>query len=149
MTDTEALAAAGIIGAFMSIFIIIAIVWYVLQVIAYWRIFTKAGEAGWKSIIPFYNLYTQYKFSWEAKFFWIMLALWIIGLILSSVGGAISYLGTLCNLAMLVLIIIGNHKLSKAFGHGVGFTIGLIILNPIFLLILGFGSSEYQGKIEG
>lgn len=38
------------------------------------------------------------------------------------------------------------HKLSKAFGHGIGFTLGLIFLSPIFMLILGFGNSQYIGK---
>ena len=38
------------------------------------------------------------------------------------------------------------YKLSKAFGHGVGFTVGLFFLRPIFLLILGFGGSVYLGK---
>jgi hypothetical protein len=49
-------------------------------------------------------------------------------------------------LVFLVIYIIGLHKLSKAFGHGVGFTLGLIFFEPIFMLILGFGSSRYIGK---
>ena len=36
-------------------------------------------------------------------------------------------------------------KLAQSFGHGVGFTLGLIFLNFIFMLILGFGSDEYYG----
>lgn len=45
---------------------------------------------------------------------------------------------------IVVLIIVYNDP-SKSFGHGVGFTIGLIFLSPIFLCILGFGSSRYLG----
>ena len=41
--------------------------------------------------------------------------------------------------------IIFYNKLAKAFGHGAGFTVGLIFLNVIFLLILAFGSSRYLG----
>ena len=37
------------------------------------------------------------------------------------------------------------NDLSNAFGHGLGFTLGLIFLAPIFVLILAFGSSEYRG----
>lgn len=33
----------------------------VLQIIVWWRLFEKAGEPGWKSIIPFYNLWTIFK----------------------------------------------------------------------------------------
>ena len=34
---------------------------------------------------------------------------------------------------------------GKLFGHGVGFTIGLIFLSPIFKGILAFNSDEYIG----
>jgi hypothetical protein len=37
------------------------------------------------------------------------------------------------------------NDLSKSFGHGVGFTLGLIFLSPIFIPILGFGGSLYVG----
>lgn len=33
----------------------------VLQIVVWWRLFEKAGEAGWKSIIPIYNLWTTFK----------------------------------------------------------------------------------------
>ena len=33
----------------------------------------------------------------------------------------------------------------RAFGHGVGFAIGMLFFEPIFMLILGFGSSAYLG----
>lgn len=39
-------------------------------------------------------------------------------------------------------------SLAKAFGKGTGFTVGLILLNTIFMLILAFGDSEYQLKKE-
>ena len=35
--------------------------------------------------------------------------------------------------------------LAKAFGKGIGFAIGLILLPFIFQLLLGFGSAEYEG----
>ena len=38
-------------------------------------------------------------------------------------------------------------RLAKAFGKGGGFAVGLIFLQPIFLLILGFGSAKYDKKI--
>ena len=34
---------------------------------------------------------------------------------------------------------------SAQFGKDGGFVAGLILLNPIFLLILAFGSAQYQG----
>ena len=43
-----------IIAAYLIFVLILAI----LQIVAWWRIFSKAGEAGWKSIIPIYYVYS-------------------------------------------------------------------------------------------
>ena len=36
-------------------FFFIAVIWYVLCLIARWKVFDKAGIAGWKSLIPIYS----------------------------------------------------------------------------------------------
>lgn len=77
--------------------------------------------------------------------FWIVLVCSLLGGVLGSTEGALSYVGTLFTLASAIVNIIAANKLSKAFGHGVGFTIGLFFLNPIFMLILAFSSDEYIG----
>ena len=38
------------------------------------------------------------------------------------------------------------HDLAKAFGKGIGFSIGLALVSPIFIAILGFGDAVYQGR---
>ena len=37
-------------------------------------------------------------------------------------------------------------RMSAAFGHGLGYAIGLFILNPLFVLIIGLGRDRYQGS---
>ena len=130
-------------------FIIFGIAWWILQVIANWRIFTKAGEAGWKSIIPIYGDYISYKIAWRPSFFWIN---FILGVAVSGMNNYTDtpsslYTAILVVLYILLIIIdfIYSLKLAKAFGKGTGFAIGLFFLKPIFLLILGFGSAEYVG----
>lgn len=144
---TEAGAGAAgvwaVIGAFIGIFAVLALIWYILTVIAYWKIFTKAGEPGWKSIIPFYNLYTQYKLTWKPVFFWVYLVLGAVAGGLGDINGTIS---GLASIATFVMTIVSNYYLSRSFGHGGGFTIGLTFLNNIFTLILGFGKSQYVGN---
>lgn len=54
---------AALILASIGTIVILAVGWYVLLAIAYWKIFEKAGEPGWKALIPFYNTYSQYKFT--------------------------------------------------------------------------------------
>lgn len=142
MNETTAFV---IMTGMMGSLLLVAGIWYVIQVIALWKVFTKAGEAGWKSLIPFYNGYIQYKISWNTQIFWIGLVCIIAGTLLNNMDGVISIVGYVMGLAATVISLIAYHKLSLAFGHGVGFTLGLIFLNPIFILILGYGSSQYQG----
>ena len=136
---------ASLLLASLGTVVILVIGWYILQVIAYWKIFEKAGEPGWKAIIPFYNTYTQYKFTWNTNFYWFVLFGSLIGSGLSSIDGVASVLGSAVLLAVTIVNIVALNKLATAFGHGIGFTIGLFFLNPIFKLILGFGGDEYIG----
>ena len=55
-------------------------------------------------------------------------------------------LGSIISLVGAVIAIISEYKLAKAFGKGFGFFLGLLFLNPIFKLILGFGNAQYQGR---
>lgn len=52
-----------------SMYWILGIVWYLLVVIGAWKMFEKAGEAGWKAIIPIYNMYIVFKFAWQTMYF--------------------------------------------------------------------------------
>lgn len=142
MSDTT---AAGILIGMMVTYVFVLIAWYIVNIIAYWKIFTKAGEAGWKSIIPIYSGFIQYRISWNTTMFWGFFACMIVGSLLSNMDGFIGTLGLIVMAAASVINLMSLHKLSRAFGHGIGFTLGLIFLNPVFMLILGFGGSEYQG----
>lgn len=103
---------------------VIALVLVVIVLVAVWKIFEKAGEPGWKAIIPFYNIYTEYKMFW---------------------GNGWLFLLTIIPVVNIVVSIILRHKMSKAFGHGAGFTLGLIFFPYIFMMILGFNGDEYLG----
>jgi hypothetical protein len=46
------------------------------------------------------------------------------------------------NIVVWIILLV---DMSKSFGHGVGFALGLIFLSWIFWLILGFGDSRYMG----
>lgn len=130
------------------IFITVLIAFYVLLVIANWRIFTKANEAGWKSLIPIYNSYILYKISWSPLYFLLIIILSIIVTVMTFVSGALPVIiiGFILYAVIAVIQILAIYKLAKAYGHGIGFTIGLIVLNPVFMLILGFGKSKYIKK---
>ena len=95
-----------------------------LLIVAMWKVFTKAGQPGWASIIPIYNLYIWCKIVGRPGW-------WIILLLIPFVN--------------IIIGIILCIDMAKSFGKGVGFGIGLALLGIIFWPILGFGSAQYQG----
>ncbi|NCB94265.1 MAG: hypothetical protein EOM40_17165 [Clostridia bacterium] len=148
MSNTVLALALASIGIILVAFLI----YYLLVAIAQWKVYSKAGEAGWKSLIPIYRYHVLYKISWKPMFFWIMFLLEIVvaGLrayIYQSVapGAILNLILFVLSLIVLIIHIMQCVKMSHAYGHGGGFAVGLIFLQPIFLLILGFGSSQYQG----
>lgn len=60
---------------------------FALTILANWLMFMKAGEAGWKSIIPVYNTYTAYKIAWTPNMFWIYFIFTVLESIFSSISG--------------------------------------------------------------
>lgn len=134
-----------------GIYLVIALAWWILQIIANWRIFTKAGEAGWKSIIPVYSDYVSYKIAWQTGYFWLTVILSVISSVAQGFAEPnadnimILTIVSLIRIIMAIISIMYSVKLARAFGRGIGFAIGLIFLQPIFMLILGFGDDQYFG----
>ena len=56
MSSLDSGGTAALI-AFLSTYFFIILVLVVLQIVANWKIYTKAGKPGWASIIPIYNQY--------------------------------------------------------------------------------------------
>ena len=118
----------------------------VLIFIAWCRILIKGNRNWWGMFIPFYGSYLQYEVAGVPGFFWTSLICTIVSAVLTGIAPQIgSFLTAVTGILSIVLYIIHCIKLSKAFGHGGGFAVGLILLNPIFIMILGFGRSTYQG----
>ena len=139
-----------VMGAFF-----VAAAWYVLTLVARWRVFTKAGLAGWKSLIPLYSEYCTFRISWKTTFFWIVLAAGFASGILTgmienseNVSTFVTLLAGLLGMVITVINLVMNIKLSRRFGHGVLFGLGLMFLSPLFTMILGLGESEYLGNPE-
>ncbi len=103
---------------------IISLVLCVILIVAEWKIFEKAGEPGWKAIIPIYNLYIYFKISWGKGWMFLLTIIPVVGWIFP---------------------LIASWKLCKAFGKGVGFFILMLLIPFVAYLILGFGSDEYLG----
>lgn len=166
LTTTQAAVAGGFLGTFM----VIALALAVLLAVAWWKIFTKAGEKGWKSIIPFYNLYIMFKICGNKNLFWAVLCATVVAgimmgantpAVLSSGAEVTEAAWKSINWNEHIVYIVGmvisgvaavfanfwlDIKISKAFGKGVGYILGLIFFPNIFTLILGFGKAKYSAK---
>ena len=148
--DTAAIAGV-LAGAGIAVGIT-CLVLAIIMIIAMWKVFQKAGEAGWKAIIPIYNNYITFKIA--DRNFWVWFLTLIGGNVCSNLAngteGAVAIILSLASLVLSIWALVEAirmcHGLSKNFGHGVGFTLGLIFLSFIFWLILGFGSSQYKAN---
>ena len=155
-TTTESAAAVGGIAGFFAgvglAYVLASLVICVLTIIATWRIFTKAGEKGWKSIIPIYNAYIYCKIIGMSfwKWFGILLGAGIVSGICAGAGvQAVAVIGTIVDaVAGFAFGILVARNTGRAFGKGTGFKVGLFFLPTIFELILGLGASEYVGTSE-
>ncbi len=123
----DSAVAASALGAIFGTVMIICLIMSIISIIAMWRLFTKAGKPGWASLIPIYNMVVLFQISGMSP--------WLILLILVPFA----------NLIIQIMLYI---NLAKAYGKGTGFAVGLIFLNPIFMLILGLGSSKYVGNTQ-
>ena len=135
------LVAGLITGTFAAI---VAFLWYLLLALGRWRMLEKMGEAGWKGLVPIYADYILYTRCWNRPFFWGSLCAAIVSGIGSNQdkpGFLVSVVGTVGTVLDAVLC----WKISKSFGHGILFALGLILLNPLFTLYLGFGPDRYWG----
>ena len=145
--------AAGLLAGMGTGAIVVSLAITVFSFICLWKIFEKAGEAGWKCLIPIYNVYVFLKICWEAKYFIYLILAILAAIILTAVGaannsGALAGIGgfliVILYIAIFVVDIIAMIKLAKRFGKSGAFAVGLIFLNTIFLAILAFDSSDYD-----
>lgn len=141
----------------MTIKISLSFLLYALVVLGKAFIFKKMDVEAWKAIIPGYSTYLLFKKVWNTKMFWIEMATVLVGAAtltsglvmlpfeeLGMVGIALICVGAVLNTTTLFIRLGGVYKLAKAFGHGAGYTFGLLFFGYIFYPILGFGQDQYQ-----
>lgn len=119
MSSSDVIAAS-----FGAGYMIVCLALVVVSLVGMWKVFVKAGKPGWAAIVPFYNLYCLFEMAF---------------------GNGWLFLLSFVPCANIVVAIMCYIKLAKAFGKGVGFGLGLVFFNFIFMMILGFGDAEYIG----
>ena len=105
----------------------VALIWVVvmaLMVASNWALFTKAGEPGWKSLIPVYGAVVFLRIVGRPWYWLVLLCIPIVNIIPAFV---------LC------------WDTAKAFGKGGGYAAGIALLGPVFLPLLAFSDADYVG----
>ena len=99
------------------------LVFYVITVVALWKVFVKAGEPGFLAIIPIVNVVYVVKIAGKSPWLALLYLIPIVG---------------------VVFAIIVALNLGRRFGKGGVFSFFLLWLIPfVGYLILGFGSATY------
>ena len=114
-------------GIIASITLLIQVLIVVAMFVALWKIFEKADKPGWAALIPIYNTWVFCEILWPNQ-----KVLYFVLFLIPFVN--------------VVIGILSVFRLAKAFDKGIGFALGLLFLYPIFILILGFSDSTYQGE---
>ena len=58
------MAFAGVVLAFISVFLFVSLAVGILMIAAQWKLYKKAGEHGWAALNPFYSQYVLVKITW-------------------------------------------------------------------------------------
>ena len=146
--DPASLAfSSGLVGAVATLFLVGGVLWFFISAFGYYKMFQKAGEAGWKAFIPVYSSYIRFKFAWDIKPFWIFLAALILSRFFAgSETAALAILSTVAGFVYFVLNIKLHILVAKSFGKSTFWGVMLFFFSFIVSMILGFGKAEYIGN---
>jgi hypothetical protein len=116
--------------------LVIEIILYFVFAFGVYGSYKKAGTYGapaWAAFIPIYNFIVLLKVAGRP----ITWAWFLLLVLIPFIGG----------LALFVISIFILNDVSKSFGHGGAFTVGLVIplVNVIFWYVLWLGPSRYLG----
>ena len=107
------------------IIISLSIILIIFSCICWYKIFEKMGIEGWKAFIPVYDVYLMCEYLIGAQKGWMCILTFI------------PIVGTIFTLYLYF-------KLCQSFGYGLMFLIGFLVLNPIFIGVLGLGDCYYS-----
>ena len=111
-------------GTFWLVYSILVLVLAVVTIASFWKMFEKAGEKGWKSIIPFYNTFTLFKIAGYNGWMFLLLIIPIVNILIA---------------------ILLSLRIAARFGKSDIFAIiAIVLFNPIGYWIIGLGDAKYK-----
>ncbi|MBE6852217.1 MAG: hypothetical protein E7505_01895 [Ruminococcus sp.] len=139
------MAAFGIMYLWI---LLLSLVLSIIALISWYKLFEKAGEAGWKAIVPFYSFFVYSKIATGSyKLPWIYMgvcfAYCFLAIISSLLDMTLLFLLPLLALyaGCIVLASYINYQFGKAFGRSTGWCIAMIFLGGVLVIPMAFDSS--------
>jgi hypothetical protein len=113
------------VAFFSGTFLFVLLAILVLVIVGMWKVFTKAGEPGWASIVPIYNLIVLLKIAGRPGWWFLLMLIPLVGIVIQFIVAV---------------------DVAKSFGKGTAFGVFMLgLLSPIGYPMLGFGSARYIG----
>ena len=112
-------------SALASTIVILALAFWIVQIVSYWKVFAKAGRPGWLAIIPIVNL-----------------------VVLAKIG---KYSGWMVLLSFvpfvdIVWLFMLNIAVAKSFSKSAGFGVLMALIPIVGYPMLGFGAATYDAS---
>lgn len=143
MSDSTALGILAGLGIFLVFFVIIMIAWLVFYLIGMYKLYVKAGQAGWKAIIPYYNSWVLVVDMCGLEWYWFLV--YQASAIISILGSFIEPLAALGGLASLASVfgsVAMLFNMSKKIGKDTGWIVLSVFFAGITLPILGYSKNQ-------
>lgn len=96
----------------------------IIAIVAWWFLNVKASEPGWAAIIPFYNVWVQFRIVYGSGWKCLLLLVPILN---------------------IVVYIMFSIRLGQVYGGGIGLGLLCLFLPTVGYCVLGFGPFNYQG----
>ncbi|MBR2704896.1 MAG: hypothetical protein IKE91_05440 [Clostridia bacterium] len=134
------LAGVSIIIAILVAFF--ASVLYMSKRIGMWKLFEKAGEKEWKSIVPIYNQITLLKMCKLKPMFILLYIDFIIPVIGYFAGRDVKWMTIVMLVGLMIYRFMISIRLGQAFKKGDVFSFFLAFFPSILLPVLGCSRNE-------
>ena len=117
----------------LELLILLTITYFIFSLVILWKFAVKTGRPGWSLYIPIYSNYVLCSIA-GMDTIWFILSLApsaVMYMYPANIGVSIA-----ASIFSMIISFCFCNSLALKFGKGMGFTFGLLFLNPIFMAIL-------------
>lgn len=146
-----------ILLAVYGLIMLVALAFGIVSIIAYWKLFEKAGEPGWKAIIPYYNTFKLAQIATGSNLVgWILIGLSAVYLVLTVIMQVVMAFFDSDDPAFMLIMILfyllvmvfslgvaglsgyTHFMLGKSFGKPTVWNVLMIFFAPFLIIAMGF-----------